>query len=402
MRSTRTRPRAAWAAWVAWTCDVRRPAAQAAGRIQSKLIRFEAPLCGASSFWSLLRYAPSMKPRTSKAPAKMADIARLAGVSESTVSRALAGSPLVARAKREAIVKLARERGYVVNSAARSLRLQRTDTITVVIPLGHEAGQPLTDPFFVEMLGYLADEITRRGYGVFLQKIVPPMNDWLPQIIASHRSDGVIIVGQSTEHEIIAASAASYRPLVVWGGHAEAPPYCTVGTDNVAGARLAVEHLLRLGRRRIVFCGDTQPPEIRLRYEGYQLAMRAARGVDPLPVVPAHLTPDAAYEAMRAFIGGKPRFDAVFAASDVIAISAIRALRAAGLRVPEDVAVVGFDDITLARHTAPSLTTIRQDLKRGAETMVDLVLRRIGGDDAPSATMPPELIVRESCGGLKG
>ena len=343
-----------------------------------------------------------MKTRAPKGPAKMADIARLAGVSESTVSRALAGSALVAREKREAIVKLARERGYVVNSAARSLRLQRTDTITVVIPLGHEAGQPLTDPFFVEMLGYLADEITRRGYGVYLQKIVPPMDDWLPRLIAAHRSDGVIIIGQSTEHELIADVAAGYAPLVVWGGHAEAPAYCTVGTDNVAGARLAVEHLIRLGRRRIVFCGDTAPPEIRLRHEGYQLALKSARGgPEPLPVVPAHLTPDAAYEAMRAFLGARPRFDAVFAASDVIAISAIRALTAAGLRVPHDVAVVGYDDITLARHTNPTLTTVRQDLKRGAEAMVDLMVRRIGGEDAPSATMPAELIVRESCGGLR-
>jgi len=342
-----------------------------------------------------------VKVRAPKTPAKMADIARLAGVSESTVSRALAGSPLVARAKREAIVKLARERGYVVNSAARSLRLQRTDSITVVIPLGHEAGQPLTDPFFVEMLGYLADEITRRGYGVYLQKIVPPMNDWLPQIIASHRSDGIVVIGQSTEHEVIAESAASYGPLVVWGGHAKEAAYCTVGTDNVAGGRLAVEHLLRLGRRRIVFCGDLQPPEIRLRHEGYLQALKAARGgPEPLPVVAAHLTPDAAYEAVRAFLRGRPKFDAIFAASDVIAISAIRALTASGMRVPQDVSVVGYDDITLARHTNPPLTTVRQDLRRGAETIVDLVLRRIAGEDTPSATMQAELIVRESCGGL--
>ena len=98
-------------------------------------------------------------------PAKMSDIARLAGVSASTVSRALAGSALVATKKREEIMRLARERGYVVNTTARNLRLQRTQALSVAIPLGHETSQPLTDPFFMEMLGHLADAITERGYG---------------------------------------------------------------------------------------------------------------------------------------------------------------------------------------------------------------------------------------------
>ena len=145
----------------------------------------------------------------------MADIARLAGVHSSTVSRALAGSPLVARKKREQILKLARERGYVINSSASNLRLQRTQTISVAIPLGHEAGQALTDPFFVEMLGHLADEITQRGYGMFLQKILPPMDNWLSRLIASHRADGIIIVG--SEHRACDARGRG-RELPADGG----------------------------------------------------------------------------------------------------------------------------------------------------------------------------------------
>lgn len=343
-----------------------------------------------------------MKRSTAKAPAKMADIARLAGVSESTVSRALAGSPLVAKRKREQIVAIARERGYVINSAARNLRLRRSEAISVVFPLGHETGQPLTDPFFVEMLGHLADEITQRGYAVLLQKILPPMDAWLPRLIASRRSDGIVVIGQSTEHAVLEAAAAAYQPLVVWGGHAAAQTYCTVGTDNLGGARIGVEHLIRLGRRKIVFFGDPSTPELRLRFEGYRLALRQAMtSLDAEHVVPTHLTPDAAYEAMRAFIGRERPFDAVFAGSDLIAISAMRALSAAGLRVPEDVAVVGFDDIALAAHTHPALTTLRQDIHRGAKTLVDLVFRRIAGEDAPSATMPAELIIRESCGAMR-
>jgi DNA-binding LacI/PurR family transcriptional regulator len=336
-----------------------------------------------------------------RTPQKMADIARLAGVSVSTVSRALAGSTLVAKDQREKIARLAGEFGYVVNSTARNLRLQRTETISVVIPLGHEANQPLTDPFFVEMLGHLADEITKRGYGVYLQKIIPPMDNWLYRVIGAQRSDGIIVIGQSTEHAALEAAAVHYRPLVVWGGRARHQSYCTVGTDNVAGAAAAVEHLIRLGRRRIVFLGDTTGPEIRLRFEGYKKAIE--RSGAPLEVrqilTPTHLTADAAYEAMHAFIGSGTAFDAVFASTDLIGISAIRAIRAAGLRVPEDVAVVGFDDIAVAAHTSPALTTVRQALAEGARTMVDLMFRRIGGEDTASVTLPAELVIRETCGG---
>ena len=327
----------------------------------------------------------------------MEDIARLAGVSTSTVSRALAGSTLVAAKLREQIVRLARDHGYVVNSTARNLRLQRTQTLSVVIPLGHETGQHLTDPFFVEMLGHLADEITQRGFGMFLQKILPPMDNWLQRLLSSHRADGIIVIGQSTEHKVLQEAAANYRPLVVWGGHLDRQDYCTVGTDNVAGAKQATEHLLATGRRKIVFLGYANVPEVKLRVEGYERALARAKKGTQLPrVVPAHLTADAAYEAMRAFIQDKGSFDAVIAASDVIAMSAIRAITAAGLRVPEDVAVVGFDDILMASHANPPLTSVRQDLKSGARMLVDLLFRRIDGEDTPSATMPAELVIRES------
>jgi DNA-binding LacI/PurR family transcriptional regulator len=338
-----------------------------------------------------------MSKRRRNAPARMADIAKLAGVHSSTVSRALAGSPLVGKKMRERILKLARERGYIVNSAARNLRLQRTQTISVAIPLGHEAGQALTDPFFVEMLGHLADEITQRGYGMFLQKILPPMDDWLTKLIGSNRSDGIIVIGQSTEHAAIEAAAMNYRPIVVWGGHLEHQAYCGVGTDNMGGGRVVVEHLLRAGRRKILFLGNPTIPEIQLRYAGYRYALaHGPRGTANECIVPAHLTADAAYEAMRAHIGAGAQFDAVFGATDVIALSAIRAITAAGLSVPRDVAVVGFDDIAMAAHFNPTLTTMRQDLARGARTLVDLLFRRLTGEDTPSATMPAELIVRES------
>jgi DNA-binding LacI/PurR family transcriptional regulator len=152
-----------------------------------------------------------------------------------------------------------------------------------------------------------------------------------------------------------------------------------------------------MGRRRIVFLGPSSIPEIKLRFEGYSYALsRAPRGAYRPKSVSVHLTPDAAYEAMRALIHAGEEFDAVFAATDVIAISAIRAIVASGLSVPQDVSVVGFDDISLAAHFNPPLTTMRQDISRGARTLIDLLFRRMNGEETPSATMPAELIVRES------
>jgi DNA-binding LacI/PurR family transcriptional regulator len=333
---------------------------------------------------------------TNKAP-KMADIARLAGVHVSTVSRALAGNPLVESTQREKILKIAQDRGYVPNTAAANLRLRRTQTLSVVIPLHHEAGQALSDPFFISMLGHLADEITQRGYGMYLKKVLPPATNWLQGLVQSHRADGVIVIGQSTEHAAIESVSKTYHPLVVWGGHLQQQSYCTVGSDNVGGARAAVEHLIQSGRKRIVFMGDSNIPEMRLRHDGYRLALaQASRSTAADVKIPSHMTADAAYEAMRAYIREGEKFDAVFAATDVIAISAIRALVASGLSVPKDVAIVGFDDIPMSAYTNPPLTTVHQDLQRGAKILVDLVLRRIDGEDTPSATMPAELIVRES------
>ncbi len=326
----------------------------------------------------------------------MSDIARLAGVHTSTVSRALAGSPLVEKSVRDKILKIARAHGYKVNLAARSLRLQRTQSVSVVIPLGHEKTQALTDPFFVQMLGYLADEITQRGCGIFLQKVLPPMQDWLTDLIASKRSDGIIVIGQSTEHKALVSVAANYKPLVVWGGQIDRQSYCTVGSDNVGGARLATEHLLSLGRRKIIFLGDTKVPEIRLRYQGYlqaleHVAPRGTKGVN----VSTHMTTDMAFDAMRDFLSEGGTCDAVFAATDMIAIGAMRAIAASGLKVPGDIAVVGYDDISLAAHTMPPLTTVRQDFEKGAKHLVDLLFRRMEGETTESVKMSTELIIRE-------
>lgn len=335
--------------------------------------------------------------RSRKPVTTMADIARLAGVHVSTVSRALQGSPLVDQGVRTRILAFAQQHGYVVNAAARNLRAGRTQILSVVIPLAHEREQVLTDPFFSSLLSHLADAITERGYGMLLQKMLPPMDGWLERLVAERRSDGLIVIGQSTEHEALQSAARTQAPFVVWGGRLPKQRYCTVGTDNVNAARMATEYLLRQGRRRILFVGDPAIPEIALRAEGYAQALAAApRGTAKPVIVKAHMTPDAAYQAMLAHVRKGRTFDAVFAATDIIAISAMRALAASGLAIPRDVAVVGFDGVDMGAHVHPALTTVRQDLAQGARLLVELLLRRVDGQEIESVEMPGELVVRES------
>jgi DNA-binding LacI/PurR family transcriptional regulator len=328
---------------------------------------------------------------------KMADIARMAGVSISTVSRALAGNTLIPKTLRDQIVEIAQTHGYVVNQSARNLRLRKTDTIGVIIPLAHEAGQMISDPFFLEMVGRLADEITRRDYLVLLNKVITSEPGWLDRIIQSHRADGLLIIGQSTQHDALNGVAATYRPMVVWGVPIPEHRYCLVGSDNHEGGRLAVSHLVARGRRRIVFLGEIDAPEAIQRFEGYRAGLEGAGiAFDPALVIPSHYTREDAQAAVEGLLASGVVFDAVFAFSDVLALAALTTLQRAGKRVPGDVAVVGFDDILLAQHSTPPLTTIRQDLEAGARIMVDLLFRRMAGDSSPSTISPVRLVARES------
>lgn len=340
---------------------------------------------------------PDLVPPPDRGRLKMADIARMAGVSISTVSRALAGNPLIPDPLRERVVELARTHGYVVNQSARSLRLRKTETIGVIIPLAHEAGQMISDPFFLEMVGRLADEITRRDHLVLLNRVIATEPGWLDRIIQSHRADGLLVIGQGDQHEALNSVAAFYRPMVVWGAPMPDQRYCLVGADNREGARLAVTHLAARGRRRIVFLGKTDAPEAAHRFEGYLCGLETAGiAFDPALVVPSHYTRDDAERAVEALLDSGVAFDAIFAFSDVLAVTALTTLRRSLRAGARDVAVVGFDDIMLSQHSTPSLTTIRQDMEAGARTMVDLLFRRMGGDDTSSVIFPVELVVRES------
>ncbi len=328
----------------------------------------------------------------------LSDLARLAGVSASTASRALAGNPVIARATRERIAELARDHGFQLNHAARNLRLRRTQSIAVVLPLGHETGQPVSDPFFVTMLGHLADALTERGYDLLLSRVIPADDKWLARLVDSGRVDGVIVIGQSDQVAALDRVAARYRPLLVWGAHLPGHAHVTVGSDNRLGGRLAAQHLLDIGRRRLAFFGLPSGPEIAQRQQGFMDACTTFGVADTAVTVPVHLAADLAHANIAEYLDRHGAPDGIVAASDVVAMSALRALAERGIGVPGDVAVVGYDNVTLAAHTSPPLTTISQDIARGAATLVDLLLRSLAGETIGSVMFEPRLIVRGTSG----
>lgn len=325
----------------------------------------------------------------------IADLARIAGVSVSTVSRALTGKGALNKGTRERIQALADRHGFRLNVAAQNLRLGRTGAIAVLLPLGHERGQQLSDPFFLAMLGYLADALTDRGYDLLLSRVLPEGDDWLDSFLRAGRVDGAIIIGQSDQSAVLDRTAAHYPPLVVWGEGSPANVHVTVGADNALGGALAARHLVDRGRRRLAFFGPVAVPEFSARHRGFLAALPDdLRGA--VALVPSPITPEDSRRAAAAWFAAGNRPDGIFAASDVVAMSIVSAAIDSGIRVPEQMSVIGFDDIPMARLVHPPLTTVRQDIKGGAQALVDLLFRRLNGELAGSVAIAPELVVRES------
>lgn len=326
----------------------------------------------------------------------IAELAKMAGVSPGTVSRALAGKSLVNAETRDRIQAIAREHGFRPNQMARRLRVQQTGVIGVVIPLGHERRQHISDPFFMTLFGYLADELTESGHDLMLSRVIPGDGEWLDRIVDSGMLDGALLIGQSDQIDVIEAVASRYLPLVVWGSFRPEQRHCTVGTDNRAGGRLAAGRLIAQGKTRLAFFGDTHGPEIADRLAGAQEAVDAAPGAS-LRAFPTHLSSDEmADEVARHLDEIGNDIDGVVAASDMIAINTLSALHKRGISVPDQVAVIGFDDLPIASQTMPQLTTVRQDIAGGAKAMVAALMERIAGRETPSTILPPTLVVRDS------
>jgi len=339
-------------------------------------------------------------PKDSSSPVSMSDIARLAGVSESTVSRALNNNPLINEKTRERIQQIARSMNYKVNESARNLRLKRSHTISVVINTGCAGGQTFSDPFMLDMIGAIADRLAQYKYDLLFSNSIASGDDWHSYLMGSRRADGVIVIGQGVDDSPLRELEKQGDPLVVWGGTTKpGSEYCIVSSDNQLGGRQATEHLLSLKRSKVIFLGDTAHPEIHGRYEGYSSALAEAGLSENERQTEVSFSSESGYQAITDLIGREGlTFDGVFAASDSIAMGAIKALQALGHKVPEDVAVVGFDDIPIAPFYTPPLTTVRQNIHRAGELMVEKMMQLVGNKTAEPEVLPTELVVRASCG----
>jgi DNA-binding LacI/PurR family transcriptional regulator len=239
-----------------------------------------------------------------------------------------------------------------------------------------------------------------RGCDLLMSHISPATYDELAAAMNTSRADGVIFLGQSSLHGAFNRLAAGDHRFVVWGADLPEQDYCSIGSDNFSGGRRATAHLARLGRTRIVFLGDLDPPEAMQRHRGYLEALETAGlSVDADLIVPAHFEVESAEAAVDALVRRGVKFDGVVAASDQIALGAVRALQHAGLSVPGDVSVIGFDNVPFSRYSRPALSTIAQDTMKAGRLMVSKLLDHGGATAGRSERVPTDLIVRETCGG---
>ena len=330
----------------------------------------------------------------------MADIAKKAGVDISTVSRALNNSPLVKQHTKEQVLAIAEASGYVVNASARGLRRQASDTIGLVIPLRPESGQSISDPFFLEMIAAVCDASDKHGYDVIIN--LPHEENSISErrLLSTGKTDGIIIVGQAGRDSRLRALGSLSDKVVVWGVQGEDDGYTVVGSDNFQGGRLAGSHLSKIGRRNIVFLGPVNLPEGRARYDGFCAALSdVSARVDPELVVDVDFNAAAGYERISWLLDRGIAFDGIFAASDVLALAAMGALQERGLSIPDDVSIVGYDNVAEGRRGLPPLTTVDQNIKQGGSIMVTQLLNKLAGARVNSVLTPTELIIRGSCGG---
>ena len=338
-----------------------------------------------------------MSPDAEAKRLQMADIARLAGVSVSTVSRALNGSTLVNAATRERVAELARSLNYSINLSAQNLRLKKNQTIAVVVPFDAQSRQHISDPFFLSIVGSIADALTDRGYDMLLSRVDAERLDSASALYDAGKAIGIVVIGQWRHHDQLNELAARRVPLVVWGGQLPQQLYCSVGGDNLAGGLLATRHLIERGRRHIAFVGDAALPEVMLRQQGHHQALAAA-GIarNPQLDLPVPFEISAARSALDALFASGTVVDGIVACSDLLALQAVQAAQAAGREVPRDLAVVGYDDMPVAAYSSPPLTTVHQPVALAGVEIVDALLGLLAGERAAPRTLPVHLVLRGS------
>lgn len=326
----------------------------------------------------------------------MSGLAKLSGVDISTVSRALNDSPLVNGKTKDHILKLAHETGYAINARARNLRKQSSQTLGIVIPVYPGSHQNLSDPFFLEMIAAVSQAAAKFDYDLIINLPNSASEIAERRLLLSGKADGLIVIGQAGRIERLRSLGDAADRVVVWGGMIDAADYTLVGSDNFEGGRLVGEHLKNIRRHRVVFLGDIDLPEVELRYNGLMSVWNGDSADASVMHVRSSFDGHEAYRQTLALCDGAERFDAIFAASDVLAIAAIHALQSKGLRVPEDVAVVGYDNIGQAAMISPGLTTIDQNIKLGGEILVNTLVDKIAGNPVRATLTPTTLVIRGS------
>ncbi|WP_086731093.1 LacI family DNA-binding transcriptional regulator [Streptomyces carpinensis] len=326
-------------------------------------------------------------------------VAARAGVGRGTVSRVINGSPKVSARSRAAVEQAIDELGYVPNRAARSLVTRRTDSVALVVP--DAENRLFSEPYFSEIIRGVSAGLAGAGMQLLLV-LARDESEYarLATYLSAQRVDGVLMMAVHSDDTLPDRLDELAVPTVLAGRRSDTEPLGHVRADNSGGARVAVEHLLASGRRAIgTITGPLDMDVARARLDGYREALeRAGLAVDEDLVATGDFTEEGGRAAMRELLRRHPGLDAVFAASDVMASGAVLELRASGLRVPQDVALVGFDDSIVARHIDPPLTSVRQPLEEMGRTMASLLLDEIAdrGTGHRAVVLPTELVVRES------
>ena len=314
-----------------------------------------------------------------------------------TVSRVFNDSGPVNEATRSRIREVARELRYAPNSAARSLSARRTGTLGVLLP-------DLHGEFFSEVIRGIDLAVQRHGQHLLLSSSHNDRAEVAAALrVMRGRVDGIILMSPAVDAETLVAELPEELPVVLLNSAVRDERFDSLTIDNVGGARAMIEHLLACGHRRIaVLCGPKLNHDAQERIRGWREALVDA-GIAPRPEweLPGDFTEGAGHAAARALLALDPRPTALFAANDAMAIGAMSALRDAGVRVPDDVAVAGFDDVPIARYVTPPLTTMRVAVSDFGARAVDVLVQALAGDGTHRRghdVLPTTLVVRGSCG----
>ena len=325
-------------------------------------------------------------------PVTLEEVAQTAGVSMSTVSRILNGTAVVSAEKKQAVDEAIARLGFVPNPVARGLAGGRTLSVGVVT-------QSIDSPFYGVGLRGIEEELDKAGYSPLFVS-----GHWNAaeearciEVLRSRRVDGIIVLTGRLSDSALRACAKAL-PVVVTGRTLKAPGLFALNFDNFEGARLATHHLLALGHRRIAFIsGDMGHPDANERHRGYRAALEAAGIVyEPALVVPGLYHEESGLQAVERLLASGESFTAIFAANDQMAIGASLALQRRRLRVPDDVSLVGFDDLLAARYANPPLSTVHHPAYEMGRLAASAMLQLLRGEKPDAAVPPPRVIARES------